>query len=251
MIKTFLNHFSTALRVRFPRAAWLARRLPRIISGKDLILTRQSKLKCLAIGNGYGTWYVVSKLLKKGDVAYCFGLGREISFERSLAEHYGMEVHAFDPTPHSLEWLATQDLPRAMTIHPLGIADIDGVLAFAPPAVDGNVSMSAIRQTEACETNLCKLEVRTLSTLQGMLHKGGVVALLKMDIEGSEYGVISDMLNHNIRPIQLLIEFHHRFSELGPADTRHAVNTLKSLGYVLVYVSPNGEETTFVRADHL
>ena len=246
------NHLlSSAVKEQILRAAWLVRRLPRVALGKDLFLARQARPKCLAIGNDYGTWSVLPRLLKKGDLAYCFGLGCEISFERALAEVHGMEVHAFDPTPHSLEWLATQELPKAMTVHALGIADIDGVLVFAPPAVDGHVSMSEIRQTEKHKTNVSKLEVRRLSTLQNMLHKGREIALLKMDVEGSEYGVIKDMLKHNIRPIQLLVEFHHRFDELGTADTRKAVNTLKSIGYALIHVSPNGEEMTFVRTDYL
>jgi FkbM family methyltransferase len=235
----------------FIRLAWFVRRLPGMVRGKDLLLTRKASPPCLAIGKGYGTWYVVPKLLKRGDLAYCFGLGREISFERALAEDHGMEVHAFDPTPHSLEWLESQALPASMIIHPLGIADIDGVLDFAPPAVEGHVSMSAVRETDQSEADLCSLEVRTLPSLLDALHPGRQIALLKMDIEGSEYGVIQHMVAHGIRPLQLLVEFHHRFSEVGPGETRRAANTLKDLGYVLVHVSPNGEEMTFVRIDQL
>jgi FkbM family methyltransferase len=233
------------------RAAWLVRRLPRIVQRKDLLLTRQATPECHAIGKGYGTWYVVPKLLKRGDLAFCFGLGREISFERALAEDHGMEVHAFDPTPHSLEWLAKQAIPASMVIHPLGIADIDGVLDFAPPAVDGHVSMSAVRQTAESGADRCRLEVRTLPTLLRTLQVGQEISVLKMDVEGSEYGVIRHMLKHDIRPVQLLVEFHHRFGEIGPAETRRAADTLRDLGYALVHVSPNGEETTFVRMDRL
>lgn len=162
-----------------------------------------------------------------------------------------MAVHAFDPTPHSLEWLAEQALPASMIVHPLGIADIDGVLDFAPPAVDGHVSMSAVQQTAERGADHCRLEVRTLPTLLRTLQVGRELSLLKMDVEGSEYGVIQHMLEHNIRPVQLLIEFHHRFDEIGPAETRRATNTLRDLGYALVHVSPNGEEMTFVRTDKL
>jgi FkbM family methyltransferase len=245
------NSIRAAVKARLLRAAWLARRIPSIVQGKDLLLTRQTTPECHAIGKGYGTWYVVPTLLKRGDLAFCFGLGREISFERALAEDHGMEVHAFDPTPHSLEWLAEQALPASMIVHPLGIADIDGVLDFAPPAVDGHVSMSAVRQTAERGADHCRLEVRTLPTLLRTLQVGRELSLLKMDVEGSEYGVIQHMLAHDIRPVQLLIEFHHRFDGVGPAETRRAANTLRDLGYALVHVSPNGEETTFVRVDKL
>ena len=52
------------------------------------------------------------------------------------------------------------------------IADIDGVLDFAPPAVDGHVSMSVVRQTTENESDLCRLEVRTLPTVLCALHEG-------------------------------------------------------------------------------
>ncbi len=76
---------------------------------------------------------------------------------------------------------------------------------------------------------------------------GRELSALKMDVEGSKYGVTRYMLKHDIRPVQLLVEFHHRFDEVGPAETRRAADTLRELGYALVHTSPNGEETTFVR----
>ena len=39
--------------------------------------------------------------------------------------------------------------------------------------------------------------------------------VLKMDIEGAEYEVVADVLASGIDIGQLLIEFHHRFSNVG------------------------------------
>lgn len=36
-----------------------------------------------------------------------------------------------------------------------------------------------------------------------------VIDILKIDIEGSEYDVIEDLINSKIRPKELLNEFHH------------------------------------------
>jgi hypothetical protein len=91
-------------------------------------------------------------------------------------------------------------------------------------------------------------EVRRLGTLAAMLGQSRV-DLLKMDIEGAEYGVIDDLALQPLLPRQLLVEFHHRFPSIGIGRTRAAVATLRSLGYRLFHVSPNGEEYAFLLDD--
>ena len=73
------------------------------------------------------------------------------------------------------------------------------------------------------------------------------IALLKMDIEGSEYEVIRDMPSHQVRPSQILVEFHHRFSSFRASDTREAISTLRSLHYEIAHVASNGEEFLFLK----
>ena len=51
-----------------------------------------------------------------------------------------MEVHAFDPTPRSLRWLQTQEIPTHFHFHDYGVADSDGIIAFTPPASPHHVS---------------------------------------------------------------------------------------------------------------
>ena len=72
------------------------------------------------------------------------------------------------------------------------------------------------------------------------------IDLLKLDIEGAEYGVIEDMQSSGILPKQLLVEFHHRFEEVGTKKTEEALARLKSMGYSLVHVTDTGEEYTLV-----
>jgi Methyltransferase FkbM domain len=75
------------------------------------------------------------------------------------------------------------------------------------------------------------------------------IDLLKMDIEGAEYAVIDDLVDSNIRPAQILVEFHHRMPGIGPERTRHAVLQLRRAGFGLFAVSPSGEEYSFIRVD--
>jgi len=57
--------------------------------------------------------------------------------------------------------------------------------------------------------------------------KHSKIDLLKMDIEGAEYSVLKDMESVNIRPKQLLIEFHHRFPNVGIGETKKAIRIVK------------------------
>ena len=70
--------------------------------------------------------------------------------------------------------------------------------------------------------------------------------LLKMDIEGFEYGVIDDVLAGPLRPAQWAIEFHHRMMHFDPDQTRRAVGQLEAAGYRLFAVSNVGHEYSFV-----
>jgi Methyltransferase FkbM domain len=65
-----------------------------------------------------------------------------------------------------------------------------------------------------------------------------------MDIEGSEYEVITDMLAGEIRPRQLLVEYHsrHQFGEDMVARTSESVASLRRAGYRILARSPRGVE---------
>ena len=73
------------------------------------------------------------------------------------------------------------------------------------------------------------------------------IDIIKMDIEGAEYDVIKDIYESDIRPVQILIEFHHRFPGVGIKKTKEAIGCIKSMGYQLFSVSATNEEYCFIR----
>jgi hypothetical protein len=87
--------------------------------------------------------------------------------------------------------------------------------------------------------------VRRFRSLAAMLGHSSV-DVLKMDIEGAEYEVLTDVLGSGIPVGQILVEFHHRWREVGPVRTRQAIAALEAAGYVVVAVSSAGTEYTFV-----
>jgi Methyltransferase FkbM domain len=74
------------------------------------------------------------------------------------------------------------------------------------------------------------------------------VDVLKLDVEGSEYDVIPDIVTSPILPLQLLVEFHHRLHHIHVTKTRKAVKMIKEAGFSLFAVSPGGQELSFIRS---
>lgn len=211
--------------------------------GRDLYQKPEIRVPMVRLGVGGEPWTIATDGLRRGLVVYSLGVGKDIRFERDVIERYGLIVHAFDPTPISLQWIAGQTLPPGFTVYPYGVADYDGTAQFAAP-LKGYVSFSLVRRSGHGAP--IDAPVRRLVTLQREL---GLPApdILKMDIEGAEYAVLPDAIASGYRPSQILVEFHHRYRETGTHRTREAITLLNGVGYKIAFVSSYGVVYTFVR----
>ena len=195
------------------------------------------------IGTEYGGWPVVVELMNKSSVVLSFGLGTDISFDLGVIEQYGVTVHGFDPTPKSLEWLSNQNLPEQFSLHPVGLADQDGELQFEAPTTPGFASWTAAKLDAG--TEIISFPVKSLSTICRELDIDRI-DVLKMDIEGSENSVISQLVAGSLRPKQILVEFHHRIHGTPVQATIDAIRSLEEIGYAVFYISSIGDEFALV-----
>jgi FkbM family methyltransferase len=225
------------------RSTRLLKRWLRSLVGRDVFQLPQCRLETLTLGEGHARWTVCPALLAPGATVYSFGVGRDVSFERALIDRFGAVVHAFDPTPLALAWIREQSLPPSLVLHEIGVADYDGTARFAPPSRAEWESFSMVRQTGV--GTAVDAPVARLATLLARVG-GPAPALIKLDIEGAEYGVLPDLIASGIRPRQILVEWHHRWAETGPRATRRAIRQLNRAGYRVAAVSDKGKEYTFV-----
>jgi len=195
-------------------------------------------------GSEYGGWDVALEYLNKDSIVYSFGVGEDASFDMALMEKYDLIIHAFDPTPRSIEWVEGQNFPEKFVMHTYGIADFDGRVSFYPPENPKHVSHTILFKTET-QSNAITVSVKRLSTIMRELGHNHI-DVLKMDIEGAEYKVIKDMEQLDIRPKQILVEFHHRFPNVGIRCTKEAYVILKKMGYRLFSISTRGENCCFI-----
>jgi FkbM family methyltransferase len=223
--------------------ARFAKRGVRALRGQDLWQSAQIKCERLRLGNEGACWCVAPRGLSAASVVYSMGVGEDISFDLALIERFTLQVHAFDPTPRSIEWLQEQIVPPEFVFHPYGVAGFDGSCAFLPPENPAHVSHTIVKRDPS--RLAIEVPVHRLETIMKMLgHQQ--IDLLKMDIEGAEYGVLADLVAQRIPVKQLLVEFHHRWPEVGIEKTRQAIRSLNEAGYRIFNVSPSGEEYSFL-----
>ena len=200
--------------------------------------------KLRRIGSEYGGYLVDPSLIPPEPVVYSLGVGEDISFDLALIEHYGCRVHAFDPTPKVKGWIESQRLPERFSFDGIGIADFDGETDFYLPPKTDFISHSMIRARQYSLDSI-RVPVTKLSTLMKRLGHSRI-DVLKMDIEGAEYAVLTDVIKDNIDVGQILVEFHHRLSSVGIDKTRTVLSSLDDYGMKICYVCPRMEVFTLI-----
>ncbi|SCY43728.1 FkbM family methyltransferase [Desulfoluna spongiiphila] len=218
----------------------------KVALGKELLIKYDVICKKERFGSDYGGWDIVTANLNSNSVVYSFGVGEDASFDTALIEKYNLTVHAFDPTPKSIDWVKRQDFSDKFAMYNYGIAAFDGNVSFNPPENPEHVSHT-ILDRPSTSTEAITVPVKKLSTIMQELGHSHI-DILKMDIEGAEYNVIKDICKSDIRPVQLLVEFHHRFEGVGIKETKKSINIIRSMGYQLFSVSATNEEYCFIQS---
>ena len=200
-------------------------------------------MKCF--GARGADWIVCPDKLTKDSVMYSLGVGKDISFDMAMIAAYGLTIHAFDPTPESVQWISGQPLPDRFNLHEVAVSDTDGAASFYPPENPSHVSHSLLVTVRGAGAPVC-VPTKKLSTL--MLELGHTsIDVLKMDIEGAEYAVIADMIHSGLDVRQLLVEFHHRFRDIGIEKTKQTIELLRCHGYDLYSITADGLNYSFLR----
>ena len=199
--------------------------------------------KTSALYGGDHGWVVDESLLNRESVIYSVGVGSNIDFDIELINSFGATVHAFDPTPRSIEWVKSQKLPKHFIFHPFGLSAENGHMDFFPPAKASSTHFSPIDRY-GDTNNVVRAPVKDIDTIASELnHKE--IDLLKMDIEGAEYEVIEALPKNRVAINQILIEFHHMYKGVPISKTVDAISTLSNLGFELFNISQRTYEFSF------
>lgn len=196
-------------------------------------------------GSTYGGYFMDMSVVPRDPVIYSLGVGKDISFDLTLITKHGFTIHAFDPTPEVKDWVAEQSLPTQFHFHPFGIANFDGEADFHLPPRSDFISHSMVAAQQYSKDSI-RLPVMTLLTAMKTLGHGHI-DVLKMDVEGAEYGILSDLIQQRINIRQILVEFHHRLSSMGVHQTKSIISALNEYGMDISYICPRLEIFTLFR----
>lgn len=196
-------------------------------------------------GSEYGGFFVCPDLLNSKSIIYSFGIGEDISFDKSIIEKFQCSVFGFDPTPKSIQWISKQVLPKGFRFYEYGIDTVSGTVKFYLPKNPEYVSGSIIAHSNVTTEQTIDVQMKSFQDIVSELGHTKI-DVLKMDIEGSEYNVIESILKSKVVINQILIEFHDRFVTHGERRTKNAIGLLKNYGYETFAISNKLEEFSFI-----
>lgn len=221
----------------------LLKKLKRVIFGKDFFYTPTIKVPMQRLGSSYGGWWIATDGLKDTPLTVLsFGLGEDISFDLEVLKNYNAKVYGFDPTPKSIKYVESMHMPDGFELYKYALAEKNGFLSFNLPENKDHVSGSL----ESIDSDsIIEVECKSLKAICQEFNIG-TIDILKMDIEGSEYKVIQDMVDSKIFPQQILVEYHHFFDSFSNNDTKESIKLLLDNGYGLFHI--DGYNYSFIRS---
>ena len=177
------------------------------------------------LGSDYGGWWCDPDLVSPGDFVIDAGVGLDVSFAKELINRRDVRVVGIDPGYYALRFVAEQALPNYLFV--LGAVSPNG----------SGVTMYRDLGSESCYPDHEQMrpiveahKVPGVSIVE--LVKELEPKLVKMDIEGAEYGVYRQCFGVK----QVLIEFHHgRVRRFTEKDTNSAVKEFLDYGYKILH----------------
>lgn len=211
-------------------------------------LEKQIILKTKWYGSAYGGFYVYPALLNHDSIVYSFGIGTDITFDLKCIKKHHCHVFGFDPTPKSIDWIASRELTDNFHFFDYGISSETGFMNFFLPTRPRGTSGSMILNPIVTADKTISVPMKSFDDITKELGHNHV-DLVKMDIEGSEYEVLDSILNSKVTVDQLLIEFHDRFYDINDYRSKAIVNRMKEKGYRIFGHSINYEEISFIKEE--
>lgn len=184
--------------------------------------------------------------LHESPIVYSFGIGEDASFDLEMIKRYGAKVYAFDPTPKSIEWVSKQNWPKSFHFFPYGLSKKDGIERFYLPKntsfVSGSISVESNNIDRENAVDVPMKNIRSIIEEMGHTY----IDVLKMDIEGTEFDVLDDILALNCIG-QICAEIHYFFYQDGKRRLSNFIKTMNNSGYMLAAKTEDMEVFTFVK----
>lgn len=182
----------------------------------------------------FGNRFIDTKDFSENSIIYSGGVGGEISFELAMVDKFKCNIYLFDPSETGFNTMLKPSNQNPL-IHyfKIGLNKTDKIVEFSTPDNLTEGSFRVKRDSDK-NTNIKQFECKSISTLMREYgHKH--LDMLKIDIEGFEYGVIEDIIENKLDVRQICVEFHHFYKEIPKSKTRKSIRLLKQNGYEMIH----------------
>jgi len=216
--------------------------------GRELWLKKEIVLRT----KNRGDWEYCPDYIDENSIVYSLGVGDSIEFDNEIIQAHGCDVHAFDPTPFSVNWISNKNTSTKLSFHPWAVSDGDGKMRMIQrenkKGKKSNVMWTEISSHANFDGSI-EVPVFSVQSIMKKLNHSSI-NLIKIDIEGTEYQVIDHMIENEIFPEQILVEYHHRFNDKNKKMTKSSLNNLRSCGYRIFSISETGREIGLIRTNY-
>lgn len=203
------------------------------------------ELDCKTFSAGGWTFSPIG--INSSSVIFSLGIANDIRFDKGLINSFACNIHAFDPTPEWIDWIAAQHTPPEFHFYPFAIGRTDGTMLIPRHAHKNGTSLASVppRNYPNEDEGTIEVPVKKITTIMSELGLESI-DILKMDIEAAEYEVIDDLLDSGVPVYQLLVEFHHRFKTVPIEKTKTVLQKLSAAGYRIFNISEKFREFSFI-----
>lgn len=190
----------------------------------------------ITLGSNYGGWTFLDDENLYNSTIISAGLGEDASFDIEFINKYNSKVIIIDPTPKSLIHFdlicfnignpKTSDYPSKTGKMPISSYNLENIelnqlniipkalwtektkLKFYKPINPEHVSHSISNFQNNYDQNGEHIEVET-TTIEEIMIQNNLkeIPILKLDIESAEINVLSKMIEQQIFPTQIMVEF--------------------------------------------
>ncbi|MCW3069519.1 MAG: methyltransferase FkbM family [Solirubrobacterales bacterium] len=197
------------------------------------------------IGSSYGGWTLPGNLIQPSWICYMVGAGGDVTVDLDLIKRYGVTVRSFDAVADYVTRAIEDGVgePR-FSAHHAAIATADGPIRMQVTHDPNSQSVSAAHLYDS--HSFIELPGRTLQSLMAELGDERI-DLLKVDVEGSEYGLLPTLDLPALGVKVFAVQLHHTGSV---GEARELIASLASQGYDPVACRP-AVKLTFAHRDLL
>lgn len=214
----------------------------------------------MKLGTSYGGWFLPDDcVLNKDSIIYSGGVGEDMSFDLALYNKFGCHIFLIDPTQKAIkhydeckkyytvsDFKFTGGIQKDYYHHIKGLkVDFDNIqyikkglwnkkdtLKFYKQSNDNFVSQSLINGMFSDNYDVVEVD-----SIKNIMKENGhnTIDLLKIDIEGAENVVLNQMLDDEIYPKYLCVEFDLLLKRKDKDN--HTINIIQRLqenGYIIV-----------------